>query len=78
MAVPALREKRRMKDLFLKLYVAASSALGSEEGQSMSEYSMAVALIAFGCIAGEAAITSSVNNVFVALASTITGGVFHA
>jgi Flp pilus assembly pilin Flp len=67
-----------MKDLFLKLYVAASSALECEKGQSMSEYSMTVALIAFGCIAGEAAIANSVNNVFVALANTITGGVFHA
>lgn len=65
----------KMKDLFLKLYVVAT--LASEEGQSMSEYSMAVALIAFGCIAGESAIASSVNNVFIALATTITGGVFH-
>ena len=66
-----------MNDLFLKLYLDAKSKFSSDAGQSMSEYAMAVALIAFGCVAGEAAIASSVNHTFIALATTITGGIFH-
>lgn len=64
-----------MQDLFLKLYVTTRSMLAREDGQNLVEYSMAVALIAFGSIAGETAVASSVNKVFVALATTITGGV---
>lgn len=66
-----------MNDLFLKVYLAAKSALWRDKGQSMSEYAMAVALIAFGCVAGEAAVASSVNHTFIALATTITGGILH-
>lgn len=66
-----------MNDLYLKLYRAARFMLSGEAGQSMSEYAMVVALIAFGCLAGEAAIASSLNHTFIALATSITGGVFH-
>jgi Flp pilus assembly pilin Flp len=66
-----------MNSLFFKFYLAAKAALSLENGQSMSEYAMTVALIAFGCVAGEAAIASSVNHTFVALATTITSGIFH-
>jgi Flp pilus assembly pilin Flp len=66
-----------MQDRFLKLYVAAKAALAQSDGQSMTEYAMAVGLIAFGCIAGEAAIATNVNHVFVALATTITNGVLR-
>ena len=64
-----------MQDLFLKLYVGAKLALARNDGQAMAEYAMAVALIAFGCVAGEAAIATSVNHTFIALATTITNGV---
>lgn len=64
-----------MQDLFLRLYVTAKSFLAQENGQSVAEYGMAVALIAFGCIAGEAAIANSVNHTFIALATTVTSGV---
>jgi Flp pilus assembly pilin Flp len=63
-----------MKDFFLKLYVTANSVLTSDLGQSMTEYAMAVGLIAFGCVAGEAAIARSVNQTFMTLASSITTG----
>jgi Flp pilus assembly pilin Flp len=43
----------------------------------MTEYALAVSLIAFGCIAGEAAVATHVNQVFVALGTTISNGVFH-
>ena len=64
-----------MNDLFLKLYIAANSFVTSERGQSMTEYAMAVGLIAFGCIAGEAAIARSVNQTFVATGNAILTGV---
>ena len=66
-----------MNDLFLKVYVAAKSFLARENGQGMTEYAMAVALIAFGCVAGEAAIASGVNDAFVSITSRITSGVFR-
>jgi Flp pilus assembly pilin Flp len=86
--VPALRtqflahgtsekEETKMNDLFLKLYVAAKSFLASENGQGMAEYAMTVALIAFGCIAGEAAVAHSVNNVFVSITATFAGSIFR-
>jgi Flp pilus assembly pilin Flp len=74
----AQRKKgQEMNDLLLRFQVAAQSVLAQESGQGMSEYAMTVALIAFGCIAGEAAIASSVNQTFVALATTITTGIFR-
>jgi len=64
-----------MNDLFLKLYVAARSALSNEGGQSASEYVMAVGLIALGCVAGETTIATSVNHVFISIATVIAGGI---
>lgn len=64
-----------MQDLILKLYATAKIVLDCTEGQGMTEYAMAVALIAFGCIAGEAAIATSVNHVFEVLGTTILNGV---
>jgi len=66
-----------MQDLFLKLYAVAKHALAHNDGQSMTEYAMAVGLIAFGCIAGEAAVATNVNHVFITLATTITNGVLR-
>ena len=66
-----------MNERFLKLYLAAKLGLSGDNGQSMTEYAMAVALIAFGCVAGEATVASSVNHTFIALATTITTGVLH-
>ncbi len=66
-----------MQDLILKLYVAAKSVLARKNGQSTTEYAMAVGLIALGCVAGEAAIATSVNHIFVATANTILNGVIH-
>lgn len=66
-----------MQDFILGLYLAAKSALARNSGQSMTEYAMAVGLIALGCVAGEAAIATSVNHVFVAMGTTILNGVLH-
>ncbi|WP_348261275.1 hypothetical protein P8935_15880 [Telmatobacter sp. DSM 110680] len=66
-----------MQDLIRKMYLTLQSLAERTEGQSMTEYAMAVGLIAFGCVAGEAAIATSVNHVFIALATTITNGVMR-
>jgi len=65
----------RMQDLFLKLNAAARFVIDRTEGQGMSEYALAVSLIALGCVAGEAAVATSVNHVFISLGTTIINGV---
>jgi Flp pilus assembly pilin Flp len=57
------------------MYIAAKTALASDSGQNLVEYGMAVALIAFGCVAGETAIASSVNQTFVNISTVITTGI---
>ena len=64
-----------MNALFFNLLQIAKALLAREEGQNLSEYALVVALISFGSIAGEGAIANHVNQVFVALATTITTGV---
>lgn len=64
-----------MQNLALKLGTIAKFLLDRTEGQGMTEYAMAIALIAFGCIAGEAAIATSVNHIFISLGTTIVNGV---
>lgn len=66
-----------MKDFLLKLHVALMSSLACENGQGMTEYAMTVALIAFGCVAGQAAIAHSVNDVFVSITTTFTGNILR-
>jgi len=66
-----------MQDLILKMYVAVKSLIDRTDGQSMTEYAMAVGLIALGCVAGEAAIATNVNHIFVTVATTITNGVLR-
>jgi len=66
-----------MQGLFLRVYEAVKSVLDRKDGQSMTEYALAVGLIALGCVAGEAAIATNVNHIFVALSTTITNGVLH-
>jgi len=67
----------KMQDLLLKISAAARFVLDRTEGQGLTEYAMAVVLIAFGCVAGEAAVATSVNHVFVTLGTTILNGVIQ-
>ena len=64
-----------MNDLFLKLYAALKPFLAASDGQGLTEYAMAVGLIAFGCVAGESAIAHSVSQTLVAVTTVITTGV---
>lgn len=64
-----------MNNLFLKLYVALRSACWCEDGQNLTEYVLAVGLIALGCVAGEATLAHNVNQVFTSIATVILNGV---
>jgi len=66
-----------MQDFILRLQLAAKLLWDRTEGQALAEYAMAVTLIAFGCIAGEAAVATSVNCIFDALGTTILNGVIQ-
>ena len=66
-----------MRDLILRMCFAAKSLFNRNDGQGMTEYAMAASLVAFGCIAGEAAIATSVNQVFVTMGTIISNGVLH-
>ncbi|SRR6266568_4496332 len=66
------QEVRTMQDLILKLYVNARAVLEREDAQSMSEYAMAVAVIAFGSVAGMGAVANSVGHTFIAVSDTFT------
>lgn len=75
MVISFRRKGEKMNDLFLKLHLTVQSILVRNEGQSMAEYVMAVALIALGCVAGESAVAHSVNQTFISMATTITNGI---
>jgi Flp pilus assembly pilin Flp len=67
--------KEIMSTFFLNLVEIGKALLAREDGQGMAEYALLVALMSFGCVAGEAAIANSVNHIFISLATTITTGV---
>jgi Flp pilus assembly pilin Flp len=67
--------EHKLQSLLVRLYLAAKVVLDREDGQGMSEYAMTVALIAFGCIAGESAVATDVNQIFISLANVITTGI---
>lgn len=66
-----------MSSLFVKIYLTTKSLLSRDGGQGLSEYVMAVGLIALGCVAGMTAVATSVNHVFVSIATVIAGGIVH-
>jgi hypothetical protein len=71
------RGESTMQNLILQLHVTAKSVLTRNEGQNITEYAMAITVIALGCVAGEAAIATSVNHVFVSLSTVILNGVMQ-
>ncbi|HXS77026.1 MAG TPA: hypothetical protein VN753_12670 [Terracidiphilus sp.] len=66
-----------MNNLFLKVYLAAQSALSREDGQGLTEYALAFTVIALGTVAGESAVAQQVNHTFISIASTITTGIMQ-
>jgi Flp pilus assembly pilin Flp len=65
----------KMNNLLVKLYVAAQYLQERENGQGITEYAMAFAVIALGTVAGESAVAQQINHTFIALATTLTTGI---
>jgi pilus assembly protein Flp/PilA len=55
----------------IKLRAAAAKFVLSEEGASLAEYGLLLALIAVVCIAGITALGKNINSMFTYVASTI-------
>jgi pilus assembly protein Flp/PilA len=58
-------------NLMTKLYAAATKFVRSEEGASLAEYGLLLALIAVVCIGGMTLLGGSINNMFSSLSNTI-------
>jgi pilus assembly protein Flp/PilA len=59
-----------MRDTFLNLY-AKFQGLKNDEGQDLIEYALLVALIALVCVAGINNLSTSINNVFTSISSSL-------
>ena len=66
-----------MNNLLNKLYLAAQSLLGREDGQGLTEYALAFTVIALGTVAGESAVAQQVNHTFIAIATTISTSIIQ-
>ena len=60
--------KANMHEVLMRLWLTSKALLEQSDGQAMSEYALVFALVAFGCIAGQHAVATSVNQVFITLA----------
>jgi Flp pilus assembly pilin Flp len=67
--------ERTMNALLHKLYLATRSFIEQQAGQGLTEYAMAVSVIALGTVAGQSAIAEKVNHTFIAITTTITTGI---
>jgi pilus assembly protein Flp/PilA len=54
-----------------KLRIAATKFLANEDGASLAEYGLLLALIAVVCLAGMTVLGTKINSMFNAVASTI-------
>jgi pilus assembly protein Flp/PilA len=54
-----------------KLHIAAAKFLGNEDGASLAEYGLLLALIAVICIAGMTLVGSTIHSMFNSVSSTI-------
>ena len=61
-----------MNYLFLKLYIKLQDLKDRTEGQDLVEYSLAVALIAFGAVAGMKALAKGLDTAFNTISTTLT------
>jgi Flp pilus assembly pilin Flp len=66
-----------MNNLLLKLYLAVQDLRDRKNGQGVTEYAMAVSVIALGTVAGESAVAQKINSTFITVASTITTGILR-
>jgi Flp pilus assembly pilin Flp len=61
-----------MNDLLLRAYIAVQSLVEREEGQDLVEYSLVIALIAFGGITGMKTLSTGLNHAFSQISVTVT------
>jgi Flp pilus assembly pilin Flp len=60
-----------LKTALLNLRVAMTTFLAEERAQDLVEYSLAVALIAFGCVSAMKSLTSEISTTFFTVSSTL-------
>jgi pilus assembly protein Flp/PilA len=58
-----------------KLNLLVLNFLSRDEGQDLVEYSLVIALVAFGSIAGMGYLATGLNNAFSSVSSTLTTNV---
>jgi pilus assembly protein Flp/PilA len=59
----------------LAIYAFLRSIVVREEGQDLVEYALVIAMITFGSVTGMGSLASGINDVFSAVATTITSNV---
>jgi pilus assembly protein Flp/PilA len=64
-------ERTEMNHMLLKLYCKFQDLMNREEGQDLVEYALIIALIAFGCTAGMAALSGGINQAFTSISSAL-------
>ncbi len=64
-----------MNDLFLNLLIKLQILMDREDGQDMVEYALAVALIAFGAIAGTRTLAGALGVTFTNLSAKLSSAV---
>jgi len=60
-----------MNTIFLKLYIKFQDLTSHEDGQDLVEYSLVVALIAFGATVGMKALSAGLNKAFQGISTTL-------
>lgn len=66
-----LRERLKMKETMLKMYVKFQALMAREEGQDLVEYALVVALIAFGAVAAMKGLSTEINTAFNVISSNL-------
>jgi pilus assembly protein Flp/PilA len=60
---------------FWNLVYRVRNFLNQEDGQDLVEYALVVALVAFGAVAGERALSSGINNAFSKISATLSANI---
>jgi len=60
-----------MCELMLKLQIKLYFLLSNEQGQDLVEYSLVIALIAFGAVAGMGVLATEINTAFDTISSDL-------
>ena len=64
-----------MHDLLLKIYIQYELFVSREDGQDLVEYSLVVAMVAFGAVAGMSALSTGINTAFKTVSSKLLANV---